>query len=151
MSERLQGKHAILTGAAGGIGLTVAAAYLAQGARCTVADLGGQPTPELAALMAHHPDTLVYVPTDVRRMQSIDALMVAAQARFGPVTTLFNNAAIFDMAPLLQSDEAMYDKLFAVNVKGAFFVMQKALAHMVDSGVSGGSVINMASQAGRRG
>lgn len=151
MSERLKGKHAILTGAAGGIGLTVAAAYLAQGARCTVADLGGQPTPELAALMAHHPDTLVYVPTDVCRMESIDALMVAAQARFGPVTTLFNNAAIFDMAPLLQSDEAMYDKLFAVNVKGAFFVMQKALAHMVDSGVSGGSVINMASQAGRRG
>jgi NAD(P)-dependent dehydrogenase (short-subunit alcohol dehydrogenase family) len=151
MSERLKHKHAILTGAAGGIGLTVAAAYLAQGARCTVADLGGQPTPELAALMAHHPDTLAYVPTDVRRMESIDALMVAAQARFGPVTTLFNNAAIFDMAPLLQSDEAMYDKLFAVNVKGAFFVMQKVLANMVDSGVSGGSVINMASQAGRRG
>jgi len=151
MSERLKGKHAILTGAAGGIGLTVAAAYLAQGAHCTVADLGGQPTPELAALMAHHPDTLAYVPTDVRRMESIDALMVAAQARFGPVTTLFNNAAIFDMAPLLQSDEAMYDKLFAVNVKGAFFVMQKVLAHMVDLGVSGGSVINMASQAGRRG
>ena len=151
MSERLKDKHAILTGAAGGIGLTVAAAYLAQGARCTVADLGGQPTPELAALMAHHPDTLAYVPTDVRRMESIDALMVAAQARFGPVTTLFNNAAIFDMAPLLQSDEAMYDKLFAVNVKGAFFVMQKVLAHMVDQGVSGGSVINMASQAGRRG
>ncbi len=151
MSERLKGKHAILTGAAGGIGLTVAAAYLAQGAHCTVADLGGKPTPELAALMAHHPDTLAYVPTDVRRMESIDALMVAAQARFGPVTTLFNNAAIFDMAPLLQSDEAMYDKLFAVNVKGAFFVMQKVLAHMVDLGVSGGSVINMASQAGRRG
>ena len=151
MSERLKGKHAILTGAAGGIGLTVAAAYLAQGAHCTVADLGGQPTPELAALMAHHPDTLAYVPTDVRRMESIDALMVAARARFGPVTTLFNNAAIFDMAPLLQSDEAMYDKLFAVNVKGAFFVMQKVLAHMVEAGVAGGSVINMASQAGRRG
>jgi NAD(P)-dependent dehydrogenase (short-subunit alcohol dehydrogenase family) len=151
MSERLKGKHAILTGAAGGIGLTVAAAYLAQGARCTVADLGGQPTPELAALMAHHPDTLAYVPTDVRRMESIDALLAKAQTHFGPVTTLFNNAAIFDMAPLLQSDEAMYDKLFAVNVKGAFFVMQKVLAHMVHQGVSGGSVINMASQAGRRG
>ena len=101
--------------------------------------------------MARHPDTLAYVPTDVRHMQSIDALLVAAQARFGPVTTLFNNAAIFDMAPLLQSDEAMYDKLFAVNVKGAFFVMQKVLAQMVGTGVAGGSVINMASQAGRRG
>jgi len=151
MSQRLQGKHAILTGAAGGIGLAVATAYLAQGARCTVADLGAQPTPELAALMARPPEALAYVPTDVRRLESIDALLNAAKARFGAVTTLFNNAAIFDMAPLLESDEAMYDKLFSVNVKGAFFVMQKVLAHMVEAGVAGGSVINMASQAGRRG
>lgn len=151
MRQRLKDKHAILTGAAGGIGLAVARAYLEQGARCTVADVGAQATPELAALMARHPDALAYVPTDVRRMDAIDALVAAAHARFGPVTTLFNNAAIFDMAPLLHSDEAMYDKLFAVNVKGAFFAMQKVLAHMVAHGVKGGSVINMASQAGRRG
>jgi NAD(P)-dependent dehydrogenase (short-subunit alcohol dehydrogenase family) len=54
------------------------------------------------------------------------------------------------MAPLLESDEAMYDKMFAVNVKGAFFVMQKVLAHMV-AHKTRGSVVNMASQAGRRG
>ena len=77
-------------------------------------------------------------------------MLRAAQARFGPVDILFNNAAVFDMAPLLDSDEAMYDKLFAVNVKGAFFVMQKVLAQMVEAGVKG-AVINMASQAGRRG
>jgi NAD(P)-dependent dehydrogenase (short-subunit alcohol dehydrogenase family) len=75
----------------------------------------------------------------------------AASARFGSITTLFNNAAVFDMAPLLESNEAMYDKIFAVNVKGAFFVMQKVLAHMVAQGVQGGAVVNMASQAGRRG
>jgi len=63
---------------------------------------------------------------------------------------LFNNAAVFDLAPLLDSDEAMYDRLFAVNVKGMFFVMQKVLARMVAQGVQG-AVINMASQAGRRG
>jgi NAD(P)-dependent dehydrogenase (short-subunit alcohol dehydrogenase family) len=84
-------------------------------------------------------------------MASIDALVAQASGRFGPVTTLFNNAAIFDMAPLLESDEAMYDKLFAVNVKGAFFVMQKVLAHMVAAQTQGAAVINMASQAGRRG
>ena len=55
------------------------------------------------------------------------------------------------MAPLLESDEAMYDKLFAVNVKGAFFVMQKVLVHMVATQIQGAAVINMASQAGRRG
>ena len=150
-SARLQGKHALLTGAAGGIGLAVATAYLREGARCTVADIGKTATPELAALMAAHPDTLAYVPTDVTSSAQIDALIAAALARFGAITTLYNNAAIFDMAPLLESDEAMYDKLFAVNVKGAFFVMQKVLAHMVAKQVQGASVVNMASQAGRRG
>ena len=151
MTQILQGKHALLTGAAGGIGLAVATAYLHAGARCTVADIGAQPTPELAALMASPPGTLQYIPTDVTRSAQIDALIAAASARFGSINTLFNNAAIFDMAPLLESDEAMYDKIFAVNVKGAFFVMQKVLAHMVAQGVQSGAVVNMASQAGRRG
>ena len=151
MTQILQGKHALLTGAAGGIGLAVATAYLHAGARCTVADIGAQPTPELAALMASHPGTLQYIPTDVTRSAQIDALIAATSARFGSINTLFNNAAIFDMAPLLESDEAMYDKIFAVNVKGAFFVMQKVLAHMVAQGVQSGAVVNMASQAGRRG
>ncbi|MHB1199003.1 MAG: L-iditol 2-dehydrogenase [Polaromonas sp.] len=150
-SSRLQGKHALLTGAAGGIGLAVANAYLQHGARCSVADIGAQPAPELAALMAAHPDTLQYVRTDVTQLPHIDALIEAAAKRFGPINTLFNNAAIFDMAPLLESGEAMFDKIFAVNVKGAFFVMQKVLAHMVAAQVQGGAVINMASQAGRRG
>lgn len=149
--HRLQGKHALLTGAAGGIGLAVAEAFVREGARCTIADIGATPTPALAALIAAHPQAVHYVPTDVTQSADIDALISAAVARFGSITTLFNNAAIFDMAPLLESNEAMYDKIFAVNVKGAFFVMQKVLAHMVAAGVQGGSVVNMASQAGRRG
>ena len=151
MTQRLSGKHALLTGAAGGIGLAVATAYVREGASCTVADIGKTPTPELAAVMAAHPEALLYMPTDVTQLPQIDALIAAAQARFGAITTLYNNAAIFDMAPLLESGEAMYDKIFAVIVKGAFFVMQKVLAHMVAHKVQGGSVINMASQAGRRG
>ncbi len=151
MTSRLKGKHAVLTGAAGGIGLAVAEAYLAQGAMCTVADIVQQAPPELAALMVRYPERLQYVPTDVTRMADLDALVTAAATRFGPITTLFNNAAIFDMAPFLESNEAMYDKIFAVNVKGAFFVLQKVLAHMVAQGVQGGAVVNMASQAGRRG
>lgn len=151
MSLRLTHKHALLTGAAGGIGLAVATAYLQQGARCTVADIGKAASPELTRLLQAYPDSLQYQPTDVTRPEQVDALIHAASARFGAITTLFNNAAIFDMAPLLESDEAMYDRIFAVNVKGAFFVMQKVLAHMVANQVQGGAVINMASQAGRRG
>lgn len=147
---RLQGKNAILTGAGGGIGLSVAAAYLQEGACCTVADLSAEPSPELTALMARYPDRLIYVATDVTQSSAVEQLLARASQKFGPVHVLFNNAAVFDMAPLLESDEAMYDRLFEVNVKGMFFTMQKVLAQMVSKGTRG-TVINMASQAGRRG
>jgi D-sorbitol dehydrogenase (acceptor) len=90
------------------------------------------------------------VQADVTSLASIAAMMRAATQRFGVVEILFNNAAVFDLAPLLDSDEASYERLFAVNVKGMFFVMQAVLKGMVDAGVKG-SVINLASQAGRRG
>jgi NAD(P)-dependent dehydrogenase (short-subunit alcohol dehydrogenase family) len=151
MTARLKGKHALLTGAAGGIGLAVAQGYLEQGAVCTVADIGAQATPGLASLMQQYPQSLQYLATDITRSEQIGTLVAGAAQRFGVITTLFNNAAIFDMAPFLESDEAMYDRIFAVNVKGAFFVMQKVLAHMVEQEARGAAVINMASQAGRRG
>ncbi len=153
MSGRLENRHALLTGAAGGIGLAVTEAYLAEGARCTVVDLAKEPSREIAELSGRHAKRMQYVACDVSKTAQIDALVVAAQARFGPIDILFNNAAIFDLAPLLESDEAMYDRLFAVNVRGMFFVMQKVLAQMVKRpGESPrGAVINLASQAGRRG
>ena len=147
MSDRLAGRHALLTGAGGGIGLSVTEAYLREGARCSVVELSAQPSAELAALLASHPQDLHYVAGDVSNGDSIAAMMRSARQRFGSIDTLFNNAALFDMAPLLESDERMYQRLFDVNVKGMFFVMQAVLKQMAD----GGSVINLASQAGRRG
>ena len=144
-------KHVLLTGAAGGIGLAVATAFLQEGACCSVADVGREPNPDLLALQQAHPGRMAYFSTDVRELAQIQALIAGARHAFGPITTLFNNAAVFDMAPLLQSDEAMYERIFSVNVKGAFLVMQQTLAQMVSSQVQGGAVINMASQAGRRG
>ena len=152
MTRRLENRHALLTGAGGGIGLAVTAAYLENGARCTAVDMARDPSEELAALIAAHKDRLQYVACDVSSTAQIDNLVAVAQARFGNIDILFNNAALFDLAPLLESDEVMYDRLFAVNVRGMFFVMQKVLAQMVAkrSNVPG-TVINMASQAGRRG
>jgi D-sorbitol dehydrogenase (acceptor) len=154
MSRRLENRHALLTGAAGGIGLAVTTAYLAEGARCTAVDVAREPSRELAELIAQHRDRLQYVAGDVSKTAHIDDLITAAQTRYNSIDILFNNAAIFDLAPLLDSDEAMYDRLFAVNVRGMFFVMQKVLAQMVaqrgDSRTAG-TIINIASQAGRRG
>jgi len=148
--RRLQGRHALLTGAGGGIGLAVAEAFLAEGARCTAVDLAAAPSAGLAALLARHPDQLAYASADVSKVETLGGLVDAAAARFGTVDVLFNNAAIFDMAPLLESDERMYQRLFDVNVKGMFFVMQAVLTRLVAAGKPG-SIVNLASQAGRRG
>jgi D-sorbitol dehydrogenase (acceptor) len=148
--QRLKNRHALLTGAGGGIGAAVAAAYLREGARCSIVDMSGGASDEVAGLSAQYPGQVHYISANVTQSADIARLVLEAAAQFGPIHVLFNNAAIFDMAPLLESDEAMYDKMFAVNVKGAFFVMQKVLAHMV-AHQTHGAVINMASQAGRRG
>jgi D-sorbitol dehydrogenase (acceptor) len=148
--QRLLARHALLTGAGRGIGLAVVEAFLGEGARCTAVDLAPQPGEGLAALAARHGDRLAYVAADVTLTESLGALVDNAAARFGTVDVLFNNAAVFDMAPLLDSDVAMYERLFAVNVKGMFFVMQAVLARLVAT-ARPGSIVNLASQAGRRG
>ena len=148
--NRLASKHALLTGAGGGIGLAVAEAYLAEGARCSVVDLAAAPPAALAPLLARYPDQLHYLSADVRDTAAVGVMLALANERFGPVDILFNNAAVFDMAPLLESDLAMYERIFDVNVKGMFLVMQQVLRAMVEAGRTG-AVINLASQAGRRG
>ena len=148
--QRLQGRHALLTGASGGIGLAVTAAFLAEGAFCTAVDLSAFASVGLADLQARQPGRLAYASADVSRVDTLGTLVDTAARRFGTVDLLFNNAAVFDMAPLLDADEAMYQRLFDVNVKGMFFVMQTVLARLVGAGRRG-SIINLASQAGRRG
>lgn len=149
-SGRLADRHALLTGAGGGIGAAVAAAYLREGARCTLVDLAASPSPAVESLQVQYPGRVQYVGANVTRRDDIERFVTQAITVFGKIDVLYNNAGIFDLAPLLDSDEAMFDRLFAVNVKGSFFVMQRVLAHMVEQGTRG-AVINMASQAGRRG
>jgi D-sorbitol dehydrogenase (acceptor) len=153
MNERLEGRHALLTGAGGGIGLAVLGAYLREGAQCSVVDIASTPSAGLLALGDQYPGQFHYIAADITRGNDIARLIATARSKLGTIEVLYNNAAVFDMAPLLESDEAMYDKLFAVNVKGMFFVMQAVLQQMVsDSKLRGvGAVINLASQAGRRG
>jgi D-sorbitol dehydrogenase (acceptor) len=151
---RLADRHALLTGAAGGIGLAVAQAYLREGARCTVVDLSDDPGEGVRALQSQRAAHLQYVQADVSRHADIALMLEQAERVHGPVQILYNNAAVFDLAPLLDSDEAMYERLFAVNVRGMFFTMQAVLRRMLLSGLTGergGVVINLASQAGRRG
>jgi NAD(P)-dependent dehydrogenase (short-subunit alcohol dehydrogenase family) len=87
---------------------------------------------------------------DVTDQASIDAMVAGVGERFGGIDILVNNAALFDLAPILDISRESYRKIFAVNVEGLLFTLQAVARRMVEQG-RGGKIINMASQAGRRG
>ena len=151
MTDRLARRHVLVTGGGGGIGLAIAQACVQAGAQVSVVDRAAQPSDGVKGLQLLHPGAVHYLAADVTRQEDIDALLAAAIGQFGPVHALINNAAVFEMAPLLEADAESFDRLFAVIVKGMFFVMQAVLRHMVDAATAGATVINLASQAGRRG
>jgi NAD(P)-dependent dehydrogenase (short-subunit alcohol dehydrogenase family) len=144
---RLQDKTALITGAARGIGLVIARAYLAEGAEVAITDINlaaAQKAAESLGPKAHA------IALDVTKQESIDAGFAEAIAQMGKLDILINNAALFSAAPTVEITRADYDKLFAVNVAGTLFCQQAAARHMIARG-QGGTIINMASQAGRRG
>ena len=144
---RLQGKTALITGAARGIGYEFARAYIAEGAKVALADIN-------AAAVQAAADSLgpqaIAVTLDVTRQESIDAGFAEVIAKLGHLDILINNAALFSASPIAEITRPDYDKLFAVNVSGTLFCLQAAARHMIGRG-KGGKIINMASQAGRRG
>jgi D-sorbitol dehydrogenase (acceptor) len=148
---KLQDKVAVITGGARGIGLAIAERYLAEGARVAVADIDSGAIDEaLAGLRAVAADRVMGVRLDVCDVDSIQAMVQAVTQHLGAIDILVNNAAVFDMAPVLEVSEASFDRQFAVNTKGLFFTLQAVARQMVARG-EGGAIINMASQAGRRG
>ncbi len=147
MSGRLHGKSALITGAARGIGAAFAQAYAAEGATVAIADID-VPRAEATALSIG--PSAYALPLDVTRQDSIEAAIKAVEQRAGSIDILVNNAALFDLAPFTEITRDSYDRLFAINVAGVLFTMQAAARSMIRHG-KGGKIINMASQAGRRG
>ena len=144
---RLEGKVAVVTGGARGIGAAICRRYADDGARVAVADILDGEAEALARDIGHG---AFGVRLDVTKRASIDAMVETVVGRAGGIDILVNNAAVFDMAPLLEVTEASYDRQFAVNVKGLLFTLQAVAAHMVEQG-RGGKIVNFSSQAGRRG
>ena len=149
---KLNNKIAVITGGARGIGLAIAQRYLSEGASVVVADIDRAAIDDaLATLQQQAPaEKVMGVELNVCDQTSIDAMVKTVIERFSGIDILVNNAAIFDMAPVLEVTEESFDKQFAVNTKGMFFTLQAVARSMVARG-QGGKIINMASQAGRRG
>jgi galactitol 2-dehydrogenase len=144
---RLAGKTALITGAARGIGLAFAQAYVAEGARVAIADINLEAAEKAAAGIG---PAAMAVHVNVSDQASIETAVAAVEGQFGGIDILINNAALFDAAPIVDITRASYDRLFAVNVAGSLFMLQAVARGMIARG-NGGKIINMASQAGRRG
>ncbi|AUH32985.1 L-iditol 2-dehydrogenase [Paracoccus tegillarcae] len=143
----LEGKSALITGAARGIGQAFAAAFAREGATVAIGDINIDAAKAAAAQIGK---AAYAVQLDVTKQDSIDAAMAAVLHRAGKLDILVNNAALFDAAETVDITRADYDRLYAVNVAGTLFTMQAAARQMIAQG-RGGKIINMASQAGRRG
>lgn len=145
--SRLAGKSALITGAARGIGRGFAERYLTEGATVAIADINLEAATETAQELGAG---AYAVQLDVSDQASIDAGIAAVVTHAGKLDILINNAALFDAAETVDITRASYDRLYAVNVAGTLFMMQAAAKQMIAQG-HGGKIINMASQAGRRG
>ena len=143
----LEGKVAVVTGGARGIGRAICERFVTEGARVAVADVRIVEAQATAETLG---DPAFAVELDVTRQDSIDRMVETVVARVGGIDILVNNAGVFDMAPLFEVTPESYDRVFAVNVKGLLFTMQAVARRMVQQG-RGGKIINLSSQAGRRG
>ena len=142
---RLAGKTALITGAARGIGTAFAQAYIREGARVVIADIDIDRARDTAQAIGAQA-----VRMDVSDVTSITGAVAEAAEILGQIDILINNAAVFTAAPIVEITTADYARTFDINVKGTLFTMQAVARHMIDRGIRG-RIINMASQAGRRG
>jgi NAD(P)-dependent dehydrogenase (short-subunit alcohol dehydrogenase family) len=147
MTGRLDGKSALITGSARGIGRAFAEAYVNEGATVAIADINLERARQTASEIG---PKAYAVEMDVTSQASIDAAIAAVEEKTDGIDILINNAALFDLAPIVEITRKSYDTLFSINVAGALFTMQAAAKSMIKRG-KGGKIINMASQAGRRG
>jgi D-sorbitol dehydrogenase (acceptor) len=144
---RFLNKVVFITGAARGIGKYFAAAFAKEGCRVVIADLNIDQANSTAQEIG--PNALA-LEMDVTKQESIDQAVNTAVDQLGGIDILINNAAIFTAAPITEIQREDYQRVFDINVSGTLFTLQAVAKKMIERG-KGGKIINMASQAGRRG
>jgi 3-oxoacyl-[acyl-carrier protein] reductase len=143
---RLKGKGAVVTGGAQGFGLGVAETFAREGATVAVLDYNGEAARAAAARIG---GATIALSCDVSKKDEVDAAAKAAIGAFGRIDIIVNNAGTtYRNRPMLDVDEAEFDRIFAVNVKSIFLTAHAFVPHMRERG--GGAIINIGSTAGLR-
>ena len=143
---RLEGKVAIISGGARGMGAAEARMFAREGARVVIGDLLEEEGNKVVAEIGEAGGDALFVRLDVTDEASWQIAVSAAVERFGKVDILVNNAAILRVQGLLETTEKIWDEVMDVNAKGTFLGTKSVIAEMRKAG--GGSIINISSGAG---
>ncbi len=149
LKKRLDGKVAIITGAASGIGRATALLFAREGAAVVITDVNEAGGQAVAAEIANKGGRALFEPGDVTRAADCQRVVERAVRDFGGIHILFNNAGIIRRASVVELSEADWDRVMAVNVKSIFLMSRQAIPIMEKAG--GGSIINTASGWGLAG
>ncbi|GAB4364821.1 MAG: L-iditol 2-dehydrogenase [Spirochaetales bacterium] len=147
---KLKDKVAIVTGGGSGIGRGISIRYGAEGAKVVVADLNLANAQKVAEEIKAAGGSAVAKKLDVTKQPEVVAFFDEVEKEFGGIDILVNNAGVGKIIPFLETTEADWDFMFNVNCKGLLYCSQEVAKKMIARG-KGGKIINMASQAGRRG
>ena len=146
MSGRLQGRTALVTGGARGIGAAICTCFSAEGAKVAVADIDTEGAAAMAATLSSGSFSL---PLDVANVAACRAGVTKVIEEFGHLDILVNNAGYLVFTTAQDCDEETWDRLLAINLRGPFFFEQAVMPHMQDRGK--GVIINMSSLAAKNG
>ena len=146
-SNSLTGRHALVTGAARGIGAEIARTLAAEGATLTLLGRDREALQRVADSLAGSGHGVVAA--DVASPQAVQAAFAEARAARGPVAVLVNNAGAAESAPFLKTSFELWQRMLSVNLTGSFLCAQAALPDMLDAGW--GRIVNIASTAGQKG
>ncbi len=147
---RLERKVAIVTGGAQGMGRAIALRYAQEGARVVIGDLKQVDGQKVVDEITAQNGQAIAVMVDVRDQQQVQAMIDTAVKEFGGLDILVNNAGVGRIIPFLETTEQDWNFMFDINCKGLLWCSQAAARVMIKQG-RGGKIVNMASQAGRRG
>jgi NAD(P)-dependent dehydrogenase (short-subunit alcohol dehydrogenase family) len=147
VQKNFEGKVALVTGGGGGIGRATALAFARAGAKVAVVDIALGAARETVALIEGEGGTALLVQADVTQAGEVEAMVSEVVTAWGRLDCAFNNAGIEEEhVYFADADEAVFDRIMAVNVKGVFLCMKYQLRQMLLQG--GGSIVNTASVAG---
>jgi 3-oxoacyl-[acyl-carrier protein] reductase len=148
-NDELNGKVAIVTGGAQGIGYAIAHRYAAEGASVVIADINSEAATEAAAKITGDGGQALAVAADVGDPTDVDRVVDTALDRFGPVDILVNNAGdVSTLRHFLDGDEQWWDDMIRTNLKGHYLFIRRVAKIMVAA--RGGTIINMSSGGANR-